>query len=177
MITKVFKTFMGMAFISRSSNYVAINKAFKDVQGNDKYLIPYFNEMFPDAFSYTFQTGAASTGIWFGSGTAAATENDYCLASRITSGLTVTTTTSGGVDASGNPYTTNVFTVRNTSNAAITIAEIGSVQKLYAGTSAGATSGGNTSFLIDRTVLANPVTIAAGDTAVIDYTTKTVIPE
>lgn len=176
MITKVFKTYMGMAFLSRTASLVAISTAFKDVSGNDRFLVPNFASQYPHTIAQAYTTGGTTTGIWFGSGNTPATENDYQLASRITSGLTVTNAVSGGVDASGNPYTTNVFTIRNTSNSTITIAEIGNVQRFSAATSAGGTSGSNTPFLIDRTVLSSPVVIAAGETAVIDYTTKTVIP-
>lgn len=130
---------------------------------------------FPYSVALTFQTSAVGAGFCVGSGDTAATENDYELESMITSGISASVIASVDLDEDGNPTVNYDLVITNTGSAAITIAEIGFKQSLYTTTAEGGTSFSNRTFLLDRTVLDTPVTIASGDFAVIRYTLKTEI--
>ena len=119
---------------------------------------------------------SSSTGIRLGSGNTQASEDDYNLDSRITSGLTASSpVVTYGVDENGNPYKVFLFTLTNSTNSDITVAEIGYFQQLYTSSSQGAISSTAT-IMLDRTVLSTPVTVPANDSAVIKYTLKTIMP-
>lgn len=173
MLTKNFKNMMAMILTSGNSPGLL---PLKNVNGGIYY---YGNQNNTSSFPYyrvdALTLSAAGTGWSFGTGSTAPTEDDYQLENTITSGLTCSNSYIRDVDSNGNPYVTFAMTVTNTSNAAITISEIGYKQQLYCA----ATEKGNPNtyqvFLFDRTVLTNPVTIAAGDYAVIEYTLKTII--
>jgi hypothetical protein len=123
----------------------------------------------------TLTTSASGTGICVGTGNTAAAATDYQLESPITSGLTASVTQMVGVDGSGNPYLTFDVTITNTGSASVTIKEIGYRQNLSGATENGGSSVSNRVCLLDRTVLDEPVTIAAGGIGTIRYTLKTVI--
>lgn len=108
-------------------------------------------------------------GIVVGSGNAPATLSDYDLDDQITTGLTGAVTVSTGIDTSGNIYLNFDIVFTNTSNADITIREIGISDVIYCATSAGDTSPSSKHALVDRTILETPVTIAAGDNETIRY--------
>ena len=71
--------------------------AVRDVGGTTRYIADY--SAYPADVEGTFTLTAANAGISVGSGSTAPTENDYQLASPITSGLTGTVAVSKEVDA------------------------------------------------------------------------------
>jgi hypothetical protein len=146
--------------------------AAKDVGGNVRYIADY--DAYPAVVEDTFTLTAANAGISVGSGSTAATENDYQLGTTITSGLTGTVTTEKSVDASGNSSVTFTVTLTNTSGSSINISEIGYKQEIAASDSFKGTSATDRVFLLDRSVF-DTITIAAGASAVIDYTIKAVV--
>ena len=146
--------------------------AAKDVGGNVRYIADY--DAYPAVVEDTFTLTAANAGISVGSGSTAATENDYQLGTTITSGLTGTVTTEKSVDASGNSSVTFTVTLTNTSGSSISISEIGYKQEIAASDSFKGTSATDRVFLLDRSVF-DTITIAAGASAVIDYTIKAVV--
>lgn len=167
MLTNVFKKIM-MLILENNIDQKSLLEA-KDVNGNTYWLRNYsvgFSTSLSLVFGYNFD------GIVLGTGTTEPTEDDYRLENIITSGLTGSFTTNSGVE-DGSPYGDINLTLQNTSNAAITITEIGIIRSYNDATSFGATSGSSHRYLMDRTVLAEPVTIAAGATAIITYTLKT----
>lgn len=110
------------------------------------------------------------SGVIFGNGTTAPTVDDYKLSGDAVTGLSssnVTYTTSSE-SVNGTKQLTVVYTISNTTGAAITIGEIGLLQ--YVGTAA-SSSGSSTyrSVLIERTVLEEPVTIPAGGIGRVEY--------
>lgn len=111
----------------------------------------------------------SNAGIIVGSGNAPAALSDYDLDDQITTGLTGAATVSTGIDTSGNIYLNFDIVYTNTSNADITIREIGWRGTVYCTTSAGGTTVTSKNALVDRTVLETPVTIAAGDNETIRY--------
>jgi hypothetical protein len=110
-----------------------------------------------------------SMGVVFGSGTTAPTENDIDLETSDTAstGAKIAASVIGASNyiENGKYYSTVSYTIKNNTNADITIAEIGMYQP-------STSSNDNTKkpILIDRTVLDEPVTIPAGETRQIKYT-------
>ena len=109
-----------------------------------------------------------SRGICLGSGTTAATIDDYMLENPISSGLSAMVT-----KVYDDEYNrTWVITLTNTSSDDITIGEIG-----YAGEAFYAASGSYSTYaLYDRTVLDSPITIPAGGVGQINYTIRFQFP-
>ena len=177
MLTKNFKAVAAMLLAVGTSNRKGLLPV-KNYQGTTYYLMSSTfsqSNYYPYAYSNSVVYSNASTGINLGTGTTAATEDDYVLESIITSGLSCSVNHSQGVDESGNPYLQYDITVNNTGSASVTIGEIGYTQSLFAATAQGDTSGSGQRCLLDRTVLDTPVTIPAGSYAVIRYTLKTIL--
>lgn len=175
MITKNFKKLLAMILPSTGgSESVKCYVPVTTLSGVTKYTSTRIRQ-----FPYMVGTGVVldtSYGIMIGTGTTPATEDDYMLESKITSGVTASGTShSVNVDESGNPYLEYLFTITNTSENDLTISEIGYVQIINAATSSGTASTSGDYFLMDRTVLDNPVTIAASESAAIKYTLKTIL--
>ena len=126
---------------------------------------------------YNLVLNSTNSGVSVGSGTTPPTINDYNLESTITSGLSAATpVVSTQLDENGNPYVKLVYTINNISQNSITISEIGAKIQIFAATTQGASATSSLIFLLDRTLLDSPVTIPAGEYAVIEYVLKTVIP-
>lgn len=174
MLTKNFTNFMAMILDAYNSNSRSGLLPVKATNGTTYYLTGYFNG-YPQNPTISLATSASSTGIHFGRGTTAPTEEDYALESLITSGLSISVSSSHSLDGSGNPALQLDITVTNTSSADITVGEIGYAQSLHASTAQGSTSNAYRVCLLDRTVLDSPVTIPAGGYAVIRYTLKTIL--
>lgn len=116
------------------------------------------------------QSYAGWDGIQIGSGSTAATENDYALANQITSDFTGTISyTERGID-NGSLYMEFGVLITNTGSSNMTIAEIGLVtSSTHVCDSSSGTSVFNTNILIDRTLLASAITIAPLETKLIKY--------
>lgn len=174
MLTKNFKNMMAMVLSSVSGGPGLL--PVKDIGGN----VRYFGHLqdsssFPYTRTNSYTANANAVGWTFGSGSTEATEDDWKLESPITGGLSCSASGVRKLDGNGNPYVTWAMTVTNTGSSDITIAEIGYKQNMYCATAEEGTSYGRYVFLIDRTVLTTPITIAVGEYAVIEYTLKTVI--
>lgn len=113
------------------------------------------------------QTGSYS-GLWFGTDSTPATEDDYNLGGKITSGLSFTSgSTVVGKEAEGKYVATVSHGVKNTSSTPINIYEIGLVAPCPTATSS---SSPNTKyFLMERTVLSEPISLGAGEEKIITY--------
>ncbi len=174
MLTKNFKNMMALILESfGGGNGLLPIKAYNGVT---YYGRPYFNagDVYPYATYWDCRLNNDG-GFWFGSGDTAATEDDYTLETKITSGLSFSRTSVNALDNNGNPYAKHNFLITNTSQSSITIAEIGWFQYMRSASNQGGQENNRILVLFDRTVLATPITIAAGEYAVIEYTLKTVI--
>jgi len=152
---------------------------YKDYAGNIRYCAAKAGVSY---FPYTINLSirlqdSSSAGISFGTGSTAATVNDYKLESQITSNLSFTTTVSSiqELDVDGDPSIRFIINLKNTGSSSVTINEIGYFQSIPGNTSRSSTSStyGTTS-LIDRTVLQTPITIQSNETKVIEYKLKTI---
>lgn len=171
MITKWWKQAVKALFAMGGGNY-GFNLAVKNVS-NSTFYISSGSSLNMGNLGSSLQTTATSAGISVGSGDTAATDEDYNLASTITSGLSGTITNTHGMD-SDKPYVTYNVVLSNSTAADIVVKEIGAKINIPCQSSAGATgSSSNKVCLIDRTVLSTPVTVPAGGNAAILYTLKT----
>lgn len=143
-----------------------------DVSGTLRYLADF--SAYPADVEDTFTLVAANAGISVGSGSAAASENDYQLGNTITSGLTGVVTTSKAIDGDGNTSITFTISLTNTSASDITISEIGYKQEIAASDSLNGTTATDRVFMLDRSLI-DPLTISAGGQAVIEYKLKAVV--
>ena len=114
---------------------------------------------------------ASAKGVIFGSGTTPATENDYDMPNRITSGISVVKS-DGSVYSEENDTVTYYlqYTITNTSQSEKTISEMGIIQSVYTDTTSGGTSSSRTRpILADHTVLAEPLVIPAGESGILRW--------
>lgn len=102
-------------------------------------------------------------GVIFGSGTIPPTIDDYNLSGSLLTTITASVNYNFTTDDSGVCYEA-VYTITNTGASEITIGEIGLL--------AGGDSAPNKKFLVERTVLDNPVTIPAGGIGQVTYTIR-----
>ena len=114
---------------------------------------------------YTDNWLKTKLGVVFGSGGTAATKEDYKLESYITSGLSITNESGvlrKQVHSNGSVVFTRSYILTNTSAADITVREVGLLVGVYDGTY-------HDPALVERTVLASPVTISPGGEALVTY--------
>lgn len=148
--------------------------AAKTVNDEDVYI-----PNIPEGVSYAFikniiPTGStASTGVAVGSGSTPPTENDNKLEQLITD-LTASTTPSVTLYYDKTTWKIHArldYALSNDTGAAVTISEIGLFRRFYTATTRGdaASSSAKRSILVERTVLAQPVTIPDGGAAVVRY--------
>ena len=117
----------------------------------------------------TLGSSGQSVCVIFGKGTTPPTLGDYSLENQITSGLTITSTLSSSVNTD-NVTVHLMFSIANTSEEDISIAEIGLRAPVFK------TGSSYTTVLLDRTVLAEPVTVPAGGSAMLDYVLEFGLP-
>lgn len=114
--------------------------------------------------------GESYAGIAVGSGDTPATEDDYTIESLITA-LTGSVASSIYYDATNFRYVSRYqITLNNATESDIVVKEVAKFVNAYTSTTRGATTTSNMkSIMIDRTVLDTPVTVAAGESALINY--------
>ena len=171
MVTRNLKHACAMLLLAGSPGMGTLPIA--DVNGQVLYHNGTFS-MFPCSITYSGTLNAASNGISVGRDGTPATELDYNLGDTITSGVSISVSSStrtAGRDG-GDPWIRYVVTVTNTGSEAVTVREIGMKQSLYGSTMPGGTGGSYYPCLLDRTVLPSPITIAPGDAGVIHYKLK-----
>ena len=142
----------------------------KGVDGTTYYFSTKFNNNYPYTVTYSLSQSATSAGIVFGTDNSPESDSDYKLGSQITSGLSATVAYTRGLDANGSPYLEYTIVLGNTGTESVTINEIGYYQTVTVCTAQMSSSTSNKVICLDRTVLDDPVTIAAGAQKVIKYT-------
>lgn len=175
MITKNFKMLLATILESSGGSDSPCTVPIKSPGGNVYYLSPKLNR-FPYAITPTVQISSPPYGgIYIGSGSTPASENDYALETPIISGLSASTpAVVRSVDGDGNPYISFTFTLTNSTASDKIVREIGYFQLVNAG-SYNSSGGSQTSIMLDRTVLETPLTVPANGTAAVKYELKTVI--
>jgi len=163
------------ANIQSGNNYGSINA--KNAAGTEFVAGPQLatNNNFYYISSITATGSNSSTGVAFGSGDTAPTENDYTVTPI--AGLDATSPGSALTtvyDSENNKYYTYYnYTVTNNNAEAVTIREIGKFNVFYKASALGSlcstSNSDKMSVLVDRVVLDDPVTIPAGESGVVRY--------
>lgn len=106
---------------------------------------------------------SANNGVMFGDGDTPPTENDYALSGNAISNttITVTPTVTFETDSDGLGVTRGRYVIANISQSPVTIKEVALFAALYAPTSS--------AYLMDRTVLTEPLTIEVGGVGILTY--------
>ena len=170
MITKNMKNLTAMLLQSTTTLFGSLQVT--NIEGRPYYVHGTFS--FPATRAETFTLDAAAAGVSFGTGSTEPTEYDINLENTITGGVNVVLTNrAAGCDAPGNPWLQYTFTITNTGSEALTIREVGYKQSIKCATTPGRANSVDAVCLLDRTVLASPLEIAAGDAAVLVYKLKT----
>ena len=150
----------------------------KTVAGNTTYIAPMSASSNPLGLitSITETGGTASQGVAFGSGTTAATDEDYALETMITTGISTSAspTVTTEFDTTINKYVARVdYTLANSTASDITISEVGRFIRVQPASAIGqaTANAANTykSIMVDRTVLDTPITIPANTSGVVRY--------
>lgn len=178
MITNNFKAVMALVLQKCSTAYGTL--PVKATNGTTYYASPNFGTSgFPGTLAQTQSRSNTTAGIQLGTGTTPATADDYMLQSIITAtSVSCAVTNVPSVDEDGNPYLILTLAITNTGSSAVTISEIGYAQSIYAATALAGTSCSGRVCLIDRTVLAEPITIVGnGGQGYIAYKLMTQVAE
>lgn len=118
-----------------------------------------------ERFMQLIKTAKGSTGVVFGNGSVAPTKDDYFLSGELLTTISATFTQNVTFDENGYEIST-VYNITNTGSNPITVGEVG----LFANTNIA--SNVSSYFLVERTVLDNPVTIPAGGVGQVTYTIR-----
>lgn len=157
-----------------------------DVEANDagKHAVTLAKSLLNNAYGITWYSyghgyslrvstisDTSSDGVYIGTGDTEPTENDYCLKSPITSGVTGSATKTNIYDSSTNTTKVRItITVTNNGSESITIKEVAKVVSFdTASAIGGVVTGNRRAIMVDRTLLETPVTIPAGEAGVIFY--------
>lgn len=109
-------------------------------------------------------SGSSTGGVYFGTGSTPPQKTDYKLENPITSGLYITNSGVSEANPSDGVYVYSAsYILRNTTDADVTIAEIGLYSYFEAGTSY------KGCVLFERTVLDAPITITPGESKLVTY--------
>lgn len=114
------------------------------------------------------RTDYTNSGVCVGSGNTPAAKTDYKLENIISSGLTQLSSAFAANALDNGRESVYVLVLKNTTDADITISEVGLIGLGYTYPSNSSAEG----FLVDRTVLDVPVTIPAGESKTISYTIR-----
>lgn len=183
MFTKLGKAGLPVLFNTGSSIFknlpagastLIVTTPFKDYAGRDKNFAVPSSETYSNRYLNGAISDSTYSGIAVGSGDTPPTENDYALEAKI-NGLTgsVNPASVNNVVYDAENEVLNFYvdlTLTNSTSDPVTIKEIGFYGFTYYGSTIGQAPG-NTRVpaLIDRTLLETPVTIPAGEAAVIRY--------
>ena len=113
----------------------------------------------------------ASYGVYFGTGTAPATPTDLTLEAPITSGINITSPGDMVISVQDGYYEmSSTFGLQNNSyTASYAISEVGLFLKYQSSSSSGTS---DKMFMIERTVLSSPITLAPMEAKQITYTVR-----
>lgn len=190
MLTKnanaVFQTLLGRNFPGLQTNIVGTggtnvkNMAYKDSISSGINFIPYFMTRLANPAYLGEHTGSytvdvhQTSGVAFGNGTTEPTADDLTLSGDFIHGLVansnVIITSEMNVDDTGCTYTT-LYTITNSTDADITISEMGIFSNFYGSTGSYSTIKTQViPYMIERTLLETPVTIPVNGVGQVTYT-------
>ena len=167
MLTRNYKNVVASIIAKTSANYTGL--PVKAINGNTYYLNAALIS-FPQTATTSFSRSVSAAGIQVGSGDTPVSESDYKLDNMVTNSSVTGSVNISRTLEDGKLYIIFDLTITNGSSDTIQIKEIGYSQYLSSGTTqAGTVVSSAYCFMLDRTVLDTPVSIAAGDFATIRY--------
>ena len=110
-------------------------------------------------------TFSSNGGVVLGTGTTPPSLDDYALSGELITGYTYTSSVKNEVHEDGQSITAS-YTITNNGSQAFTIGEVGLIASFTGSASAAAKA------LLERTVLDEPITIAAGGVGQLTYTIR-----
>lgn len=149
--------------------------AAKSLNGDDIYICPSRSSPSTSSMSI-FSTELVNSpssnqnGFAFGSGSTPPTENDCTIETQII-GLTGSMSSSVLADAQTKSYGKKyLITLTNSTGASVTVTEVALIGSFYSSSTLGGSGSSNRrNVLLDRTLLAESVTIPDGESRVIEY--------
>ena len=166
MLTNNFYHLQSAHAISTSISGKVVNTSGSVVNANAYNTEYYFTNLLAVGYDVVFSHDAI--GVVVGRGNTPASKADYCLENIITSGLKQQKTTYATKFLDGGAEVVKVFILENTSDADITISEIGTVGRTFTDRNTSSVA----RVMVDRTVLDTPVTIPAGEMKTISYSIR-----
>lgn len=165
-----------------TNNFKAITKGEMVRASSSVGLFPVTRQ---DGSTYYYMPGTATNmsmsvtpsnntaGFYIGSGTRAPAATDYSLQSRITSGFSASVNYSF-INDNGTPALQAILTITNTGSTDLTIAEVGVFRIMQASNTQYTSTGSrNDAYMVERSVLASPVTIPPSDYTTIRFIAET----
>lgn len=169
MFTKNFKYWIMTLAFDLNATASQMGNVYKDYNGTTRVPSNYVDYFDSSAYWPGMNVGlqkSISRGVVLGTGDAEPTEDDYTLSGTIITTFGVSSTTEHIYNSEDGSYTIeNVYTITNTGSSTFTIKEIAWFANFF--------YGGGTSyacFLIDRTLLEEPITLEAGQVGQVTYT-------
>lgn len=172
MITKNFETFAASILVSSSSYTYGFGQIF-DVSNAPFFINGHYSTYnMPSGTDGTLTTDKYAAGISIGTGDSPESKYSNNLDSTITSGVTLTLTSTKAKKNGQYRVLEFTITITNTGSEQLVIKEVGYKQIVGAGRYIGDAALSSTAavvFLVDRTVLTTPLTIQAGDAGILKY--------
>lgn len=185
MFTKNYITYRRLMFLARDygsyNNFVCVDGATRKGYAGQLYSTDIGSWMgkgkcqaLPTTKESTYANYDYGQGTYFGRGSTAPTKSDYTLEDPITEGLVVTNPSSLTLKDEGNGTwaISADFIVRNSTEEAITIREMGVFTPIGCTNSTSFSSATIAYALMDRTVLETPVTVEPDEARLITYTIR-----
>lgn len=121
-----------------------------------------------------YPVNSTYAGVYFGSGSKTATKEDFALHEPITSGLEITNTNAlvWNNDENGNFSVYSDYVLRNTTDHDIVIREIGIFTPVANGTPRIDIATKVNHFLMEHTVLDDPIVIPSNESRLVSYTVR-----
>lgn len=153
-------------YLATSYNYMSAGAVLAPYNNNGNH------ENCLEAYIGDMTTASNYEPVRFGSGSTPATVDDYKLESVHTNGLTVVSQTAINQSLKNNVITRQYsYILKNTKSTDVVVGEIGLFYNGYYGSSSS-----RSKFMLDRTVLDEPITIAPGGTGTVVYTLTIKVP-
>ena len=138
---------------------------YLDSDTEKRYRLEVLGTTFAENFA-NVSTRVSGSVFVFGTSDTPPSVNDYTLAGEFISGIAIDQSLTSYSTGDTNVLTQRLY-VRNTGASTITIKEVGRTGNLSYHTTSWSTTTDSCSFLIERTVLDEPLTLAAGESGII----------
>lgn len=170
MLTKVGKLVLARRMMFSNRYLMVTNEEMSVFSTGQKKYFTGNADGFVDTSSNRSINTSSSSGVYLGTGTGVPSEDDYDLFNRITGSSIFSSSQSRTYSCENEKFIfVETFTITNISNQSFTITEIGAVQQEYCASQPNNESADRYYFLLEHSMLAEPLTLAPGDIGVIEW--------